>query len=247
MTYQIFIDEYDKNFIQKRIAPIAHTKITADICILLDANGFKIAAEIHDRVIIPCTAESETRSSNVAPHLLHDKLSYVAEIEGYENRHDLYIAQLQNYVNATGNIIAKAILNYVSRNDILKDIKPVTDKINLPLHGLMVVFYVYPADDTIDLQWTKYYLSTLPKNGVCIITGMPDYIPNAYPANIRYPGDKAKLFVANPQAKQDHMGDLFPGYVASQKILHTMQVKCQGNEEEISRELSHPEFSNFCI
>lgn len=246
--YQLLINDYDKNYMLKKIAPISHMKVTSDIHILLDATGFKMAAEMHERTIIPCTIESETRTRNPSPHLLHDKLSYVAKIPGYEHRHKLYMDQLSKYVDSTGNLIARTILEYLATNDILEDIFEVTSKMNRPVDTLMTVFFVYPHDSTIDLQWTDYYLKTLPINGICPITGKPDHIPNAYPANIRYPGDMAKLFIANPLSKMDSKYDVTPGYIASQKILHTLQVKCQGNQSEIDFEMSiEAKLKNYCI
>lgn len=58
--------------------------------------------------------------------------------------------------------------------------------------------------------------SKLPKNGICTITGEPDYIPDSYTGNIRFPGDMAKIFCVTPD-KLDDMPRVRAGYRASQK------------------------------
>ena len=66
---------------------------------------------------------------------------------------------------------------------------------------------------------------------MCAITGESDYIPDAYPGNIRFPSDMAKLFMTKPD-KLDGMPQLRAGYVASQKIIHTLQSFFMGWEEQ---------------
>ena len=58
-----------------------------------------------------------------------------------------------------------------------------------------------------------------------------DYIPDAYPGNVRYPSDMARLFMTKPD-KLDGMPQLRAGYVASQKIIHTLQSFFVGWEEQ---------------
>lgn len=53
----------------------------------------------------------------------------------------------------------------------------------------------------------------LPKNGLCYATGELDYIPTGYPACITSPPGKERLILK----------DSGVGYVASQKIIHTLQ------------------------
>lgn len=62
-------------------------------------------------------------------------------------------------------------------------------------------------------EWAEYYVNTLPKNGICSVTMQEDYIPEAYPAKIMDVTDKSKIFVKGCGV----------GYIASQKIIHTMQ------------------------
>ena len=64
-------------------------------------------------------------------------------------------------------------------------------------------------------------------NGMCSITGNNDFIPATYPKGIRFAGDGAKLFITSSRnIMLKGMPALAPGYIASQKILHTLQCLC---------------------
>ena len=81
----------------------------------------------------------------------------------------------------------------------------------------------------------NYYLKTLAPNGVCSITGKPDFIPPTYPKGIRNSRDSAKLFVGGAPQKQkenlNSMPGINPGYVISQKIIHTSCWKINPKRE----------------
>lgn len=241
MYTEELIKIYDRYWEPLKIAPIAHTKIMSDFVILLDANGYKMSAEVHKYVPVPCTVESETRTANVAPHLLHDNIAYVANFPGHEKHHKVYMNQLYNYVKRSGDLAAKVIYDYVSGGTVINDLIPVMEKakknIKKPFAKINVVFLVYPSIDTINLRWTDYYVNSLPKNGICMATGQPDFIPKAYPAKIRSNTDFAKLFVDGSNV----------GYIASQKIIHTLQVLVSGNEEEMMDEIEGQEITNWNI
>lgn len=239
MYHDELIKLYDKYWERLKIAPVAHTKIMSDFVILLDANGYKMAAETHEYVIVPCTAESETRSNNIAPHLLHDNITYVTNIPGYEKRHEAYLKQLHDYVSDCNDPIAKVIYQYVSTRDVLQDLSHVMNKakINKPHGQINIIFSVYPSDDTVDLIWTNYYVNSLTKNGICMVTGQPDFIPRAYPSKIRGKTDMAKLFVDGSSI----------GYIASQKIIHTLQVLAGGNRKEIESVIAPQKITNWNI
>lgn len=83
------------------------------------------------------------------------------------------------------------------------------------------------SGDGQNKQWKDYYLSSLEPNGMCSITGNNDFIPATYPKGIRFAGDGAKLFIASSRnIMLKGMPALAPGYIASQKILHTLQCLC---------------------
>ena len=78
--------------------------------------------------------------------------------------------------------------------------------------GDYIGFAVYKTEYDPE-EWTEYYIKTLPKNGICSVTMQEDYMPEAYPAKIMSATDKSKIFAKGSGV----------GYIASQKIIHTMQ------------------------
>ena len=83
------------------------------------------------------------------------------------------------------------------------------------------------SGDGQNKQWKDYYLRSLEPNGMCSITGNNDFIPATYPKGIRFAGDGAKLFITSSRnIMLKGMPALAPGYIASQKILHTLQCLC---------------------
>ena len=244
MIWDKLLETYENNKDCADIAPIAHTKIKANIGILIDSIGiFRMATEIMAiTTIVPCTAESECRSSNIAPHPIHDNLSYVGNIDGYEKRHEVYMQQLHDYAFETDCLYAKAIYRYLENGTIMDDISEIIKKTKKQdIKSMNVIFCVYHTkEESIDLRWTDYYLSTLPKNGMCSITGEMDYIPKAYPTVKRHSKDLARLIIAKSSEKIESgrwSSDFLPGYVASQKILHTLQALFEDDKSYLNNEV----------
>ena len=238
-----FVKLYDKLETEgEHICPVAHTYITAHISILIDEAGNFLCAmvpEIKGELIpVPCTQESESRTSGVAPHLLHDQICYVSPYPKYEDRYKKYIAQLESYINQNPkDKYATAIYAYVKKGSLLNDISGVdkTSLKNIPDYKLNIIFCVYGMDNEgIDHQWTDYYLSTLSTNGVCCVTGKKDYIPTSYPACITSPGGMERLFMSGTPV----------GYIASQKIIHALQYLIYGkkNADRVEAEYNIKEF-----
>lgn len=229
MIWQDLIETYDKQGDTRHICPIAHTQIIARIGVMLDEqSNILAAAKIKQSIFAPCTARSECRSSNIAPHLVHDNASYVANIN--PDRHNAYMEQLKKFVADTGDNFCRVVLGYLQKETICSDLQNISDLQNSPM--TVITFGIKGHEEnTVNNRWTDYYLSKLPKNGICAITGEPDYMPDAYPGNIRYPSDMAKLFMTKPD-KLDGMQQLRAGYVASQKIIHTLQSFFVGWEEQ---------------
>ena len=204
-----------------KICPIAHTYISVHIGVLIDKNGKFLCAKVPDvkgeLIAVPCTDESGRRTGGDHPHLLHDNLCYVAPYGKREKRHQAYLKQLKNYTECNpSDLFANAIYSYVKTGNILCDLKDILQKteFNVPTEKINIVFCVYGLDNEgVDTDWTKYYLSTLPKSGLCYATGELDYIPTGYPACITSPPGKERLILK----------DSGVGYVASQKIIHTLQ------------------------
>lgn len=221
MIWQDLLDTYDKQAEARHICPVAHTQIISRVGIMLDEqSNILSAAKIRQSIFAPCTAKSECRGNNIAPHLVYDNASYVAPGINAE-RHRAYMEQLGDFVANTDDNFCKIILNYLQKETICEDLQYLIDLKNNP--KTVITFGIKGCEeDTINLAWIDYCLSKMPKNGICAITGRVDYIPDAYPGNIRYPSDMAKLFCAKPD-KLDGMPQLRAGYIASQKIIHTLQ------------------------
>lgn len=214
----------------KPVCPIAHTYITAHIAVLIDQGGNFLAAMNppvkSELVAVPCTIESEGRTNNVAPHLISDKIQYVAKIPQYEDKNQEYIKQLKEYTeNNENDIYAKCVYKYVSRGTVLEDISSLLPDGKIEFRQWNVVFAVYgvPTEGR-DTLWTEYYTTkVLRPNGTCSITGRPDYIPGSYPRDILAPGDRARLYFSKSKNPVDNCPQNAPGYIASQKAIHALQ------------------------
>lgn len=230
MIWQDLIETYDTQAETRHICPIAHTQIIARVGIMLDVrSNILAAAKIRQSIFAPCTAKSECRSNNIAPHLVYDNASYVAPRINTE-RHRAYMEQLGDFVANTDDNFCKIVLNYLQKETICNDLKYLIDLKDNP--KTVITFGIKEwEENTVSQTWIDYYLSKLPKNGLCAITGRTDYMPDAYPGNIRYSSDMAKLFCTKPD-KLDGMPQLRAGYIASQKIIHTLQSFFVGWEEQ---------------
>ena len=228
MIWEKLLETYDSCCESGRIAPVAHTRIIMHIGVVLDKDSnVLVAAKGKQSILAPCTIDSECRTSNAAPHLLHDNVSYV--VPGVDDkRHRAYLEQLGAYVLQIDDPVAKIIYDYVKRETIAGDLKYLIDLEDGKNKGLVIGFGIRDMPETlnasVDTMWTDYYLSTLPVNGICGITGQPDYIPGKYPRNIRYPGDMAKLFAGKSADPLCSMSEVKAGYIASQKIIHMLQA-----------------------
>ena len=220
--YNDVLDAYEKLGIED-IIPIAHMRVQPQIGILLTDSGlFCGAMMVNERVTIPCTCRSECRTSGAAPHPIHDNMSYISEISGYEERHELYMNQLKKYIECCDDGLARAVYEYLKRGTIRNDIKDLIPFCKYSESQIMIVFTTKSYKAVPNKTWTNYYLSKLPENGICSITGEPDYIPDMYPRGIRWKGDMAKLFFSE-RKPLNNMPIIAPGYRASQKIIHTLQ------------------------
>ncbi len=252
MVWDMLIKYYDnaeKNgaVSEEGITPIAHTKIQCTFGILIDLKGtFKMAMFINQPVLTPCTIDSEARTSGIAPHLINDNLSYVTLMQGYEERHTQYIDQLDAYVSDSDDPFAIAVLTYILNGTLIDDIAPLIEQLpaqkRANLKALNVGFGVYELCNIrseVNNQWIDYYINALPINGICPVTGKEAHIPSKYPSNILSHARMAKLFSNKADILTD-MDSLLPGYIASQKIIHTLQFLC--DEKNITNRKDDPIF-----
>ena len=224
MIYEELIKVFDIYEKISDITPIAHTSVKVDIEVYIDTKGNFLGAQIlNKRRPIPCTIQSEGRTSNIAPHLIYDNLGYLTGANGKEKQHEAYKEQIMQYIKATGDKTAMAVYRYLQKGLLCQDISFLTKQMNHPLNMVFVIFTIPSiSESTTNPLWTEYYYNTLPKNGMCSITGEIDHIPDSYPKSIRFPSDFARAFIGKQNAL-DNMPQLAPGYIATQKIVHAMQ------------------------
>lgn len=192
------------------IVRVAHVALPLSVGILIDPQGKLLLIQKFEKkewAESPCTVRSETRTSNICPHILNDKYAYISGKD--KEKHDKYMDQLKQYAENSGHLYPSAVYKYLSENDIDKDL---TENGIQADGGDYIGFAVYKTEYEPE-EWTEYYTSSLPKNGVCTVTMQDDYIPESYPAKIMDITDKSKIFINGCGV----------GYIASQKIIHTMQ------------------------
>lgn len=208
MYWHKLIETYENT---QGICPVAHTMITVHIGIMIDKDGNFLCAKdcsiLKELTPVPCTVKSETRTCNIAPHLISDNYSYIGNVN--KEKHNAYLKQLKDYVENYDDVYAKAVYAYVVKGTLEDDLRKFDIADYLPSDN--IIFAV--KDVGYVNKWTDYYTQQLPKTDVCYITGEMDYMPSAYPSRILSPSGKEKLF----------MQGCGVGYIASQKIIHTLQ------------------------
>jgi len=122
----------DTNDNEVPLLPICHTTQKAQIEIAIDEKGNFIRAQVvpknEARTIIPCTEDSGGRTSGEAPHPLCDKLQYVAgDYSKYGGSKPSYSASYKANLEkwCASEFVhpkAVAILNYVKKENIIKDL-----------------------------------------------------------------------------------------------------------------------------
>lgn len=141
-TYENNLDEVgkiatketkDKKIIEYMLLPISHTTQTAHIEVTVNLDGTLFDAAVINKIstILPFTEESGSRAGkNYVPHILHDKLMYVAgDYVAYTNdieksdAFQKYLYQLQEWCDSSyGHKYIKAIHEYVKRGKLIHDL-----------------------------------------------------------------------------------------------------------------------------
>lgn len=142
-TYEQNLDEVGKpqrkefrngQVTEYMLLPISHTTQTAHIEILVDLDGNFYDARVLEKenTVLPFTEESGARSGqNYVPHMLHDKLmfvagdykKYVAADEKKSAGYDAYIKQLENWcLSAFNHPYVDAIYTYVKKGVVIEDL-----------------------------------------------------------------------------------------------------------------------------
>lgn len=138
-VYHLKKNEEDKSSFQ--MLPISHIYLNCQLQIDLKNDGSFAGASVvvrdDQRTIVPATIDSSTRSSNLVPNPIDDKLQYVARDfsdwsgeEKFAEFHNKYLKQLKDYLDFLEDYgdqdvyqTIRAIFRYVSEGDIIKDLQ----------------------------------------------------------------------------------------------------------------------------
>lgn len=118
------------------LMPICHAVQQAKIELTIDGKGnfshARALPKAEQSTLLPCTPASEIRTSNLAPHPLHDKLIYIArDCDLYREERDkkgrspysLYVKLLGKWVQSPYcNPKVEAVYKYVTQHDIIDDL-----------------------------------------------------------------------------------------------------------------------------
>lgn len=118
------------------LMPICHVVQKAQIEVTIDGEGnfshASVLPKAEQSTLLPCTPASEVRTSNLAPHPLHDKLIYIArDSDLYREERDkkgrspysLYVELLGKWVHSPYSIPkVEAVYKYVTQHDIIDDL-----------------------------------------------------------------------------------------------------------------------------
>lgn len=118
------------------LMPICHVVQKAQIEVTIDGEGnfshASVLPKAEQSTLLPCTPASEVRTSNLAPHPLHDKLIYIArDGDLYREERDkkgrspysLYVELLGKWVHSPYGIPkVEAVYKYVTQHDIIDDL-----------------------------------------------------------------------------------------------------------------------------
>lgn len=133
-----------------RLLPLYHSAANADVTVTIDVQGNFVRAEKIDKVEFgendyrmtrfPGTPDSLSRSNQIAPRALMDRLMYVAgdfddllpaEYQGtYHKHHSSYMGQMQEWVASEYTCsVPETVYRYLEKNTLIHDI---ADSILLP-------------------------------------------------------------------------------------------------------------------
>lgn len=116
------------------LLPISHTTQTAHVEILVDLDGNFYDAQVLNKksTVLPFTEESGSRSGqNYVPHVLHDKLMFVAGdykkyVQANEKTaiaYNAYVKQLEGWViSKYSHPYVQAIFDYVKKGTVIEDL-----------------------------------------------------------------------------------------------------------------------------
>lgn len=213
------------------LVPVSHTVLKVCVEVTLNDIGDFMWAEYvpteSELTIAPCTEDSQSRSNTIAPHMLFDKLKYIAgdaaEYTGDEKtrrNYEAYCEQLRGWCKDDGcPDSVKAIYTYVSKGRLIHDLtdqgllqaengklKWKGNKDSKPAGDLLSTFIRFnvrtQSGDDMDMEpiikaYIEYDRKNYDSKGVCFVTGKTSRLTYKHPAAIRQTGDSAKLISAH--------------------------------------------------
>lgn len=231
-TYDVYSElaGVDKNG-QAVLLPISHSTFNAQIEVTLDEEGnFKNARKLDkgkDAVtIIPVTEDSAARGNSIAPHLLCDKLCYIAGDytlytgDNKEKYFETYMEQLRNWAeSAYTHPMVQAIYKYLEKKLLIQDLikskvleldedNKLTDKgkiQGLGQTGANVRFIICGKNRQQEVwrsrelyeKYSTYYQQKTGARKLCYVSGKEVPCSDKHPSKIRNSADKAKLISGN--------------------------------------------------
>lgn len=247
------------------LLPLFHLQLEAQIEIYIDQYGNFIRAERipkDDQVTVcPVTEDSASRSSDIAPMPLFDKLCYIAgDYDQYSNDaknkrqyFEAYIKQLGDWVNSEYSCSKiRAIYEYLKKERVIQDLIT-DDKFDKDSLGNVARFIVESPDSMDEKVWEDslvhdcfiaYTLNKSSDLGICYATGEVTRLATKLPAKIRNAGDRAKLISSNDKGELVFRGRFAEpeqavgiGYVTSQKAHNALRwlIAKQGYRNDTER------------
>lgn len=110
------------------LAPVGHIVTNANLEVTIDKNGHFISVAERDKslekVIIPVTEKSASRTSGIAAHPLCDKVEYLIVMGGVANeKHQAFCEQLDAWRNSEWtDLKVEAVYQYISRQTLIPDL-----------------------------------------------------------------------------------------------------------------------------
>jgi len=192
------------------LLPLDHMFMKTDICIILDDQGrFRHAEADKERIIIPCTEDSASRTNGIFPHPLHEQLGYLAL---NPEKHAAYVKLLGAWSEQHPKVAA--VSNYIQGDTLINDLQQ-AGIVKLD-ERLFVRFSVeLPSDltphlwedKTVVQAWSKFCAGQLnQEKALCYVTGQNSTIMRKHPKGINPITNGAKLISCNDETNYTYKG-----------------------------------------
>lgn len=224
---------------KQTLAPIGHMLVNAAIEVTVDRDGnFVGARDFKEKVIIPCTEDSASRTSAVEPHPLCDNIGYISGQN--KAKHGAYIAQLDEWIaSGCSNKKVLAVSAYVKKKSVLNDLKHAglenvkdDSMIIWRVAGLGELSGLVCEDLSLQREYAQYYLSidSDARTDYCMVTGKAERTTSKHLKGVVAFNGNAKIISANDSTNFTYRGRLLDdieassvGYIASQKAHNALK------------------------